>query len=112
MNNLLFSKNKNELITKINTLIDILNEDSLHKACLLKWKQWFIKHENEIVLPELPSDKFYRAYFNNEMDIDNPVFGIQLWKMSKNQDNVIVCDFNLYSSDIDRFDNKYTQHLS
>lgn len=100
-NNILFSKNKNELLYKINIII---NDDQIkieYRECFKKWINWYEKNEESIKLVNLEgTNKFYRAYYNEG------IYGIQIWELR--EDNLIFWHRNLYVSEPDVLDDTST----
>ena len=102
MNNaILFSKNKEELLSKI---VMIINDDTIKeeiRGYFKEWRKWFNENGKSIELKDLSStNNFYRAYYHSG------IFGIQIWEL--NDEGLVVWKKNIYVSGPDVLDDTDT----
>jgi len=95
VSNSLFSKNKEDLNSKINYLIKEESIDIEYKNALERWLVWFKKNYDLITLPDITEkSKFYRAFYS-----DPDLFGIQIWETSEADDTLKIWSSNVVFSD-------------
>lgn len=89
----IYSRNADELICKIDKMIENQSQDSKYLAPLKSWKSWYYKNRDKIVLKQLKDHFFYRAYY-----CDPNVYGIQIWKF-ENELRIWQCNYIMNGND-------------
>lgn len=101
---IIFSKNKDELINKVNSYLIDPEIACDYKDKLKEWKSWYDSKKDSIHLEDLTGSKnFYRAYYNNG------IYGIQVW--NDVNDDTVVWERNIYVSAEDVLDDENTKVL-
>lgn len=73
----IYSKNAEELVNKVDQLIQNQSENSKYLIPLKSWKSWYYKNRDKIILEQLENNLFYRAYY-----CDPNIYGIQIWEFN------------------------------
>jgi hypothetical protein len=92
----LYSKNKKELNEKVVALIDDKQLDLKYRVTLKAWHKWFTMIYENLELPTLETNEFFRAYYSHPH-----YYAIQIWRTHPVNKQIRQYVYTLYSNQLD-----------